>query len=121
MTPTRKLDFNDVMEKVFEIVGADGRFQLNFNLLFNCACLFVVAMVSQNVYFVLAIPKHWCHVPGRELANLSIDDWKALTIPRLELHYNYCIKTNNNYMNSCTENYNNKCVMFFLKEQSLTE
>ncbi|XP_049779727.1 solute carrier family 22 member 7-like [Schistocerca cancellata] len=29
-------------------------------------------------------PDHWCHVPGREFTNLTLDEWKSATIPKLE-------------------------------------
>lgn len=79
----RASDFNEAMEDLFEMVGSYGKFQKVFAAIFNCSCLFVVAMICQNIYFVFATPKHWCHVPGRELTGYSVEEWRNLTVPML--------------------------------------
>lgn len=85
MKVERVSDFKEAMDDLLELVGSNGKFQKRFGWLFNCACLFVLAMVSQNIYFTFAIPKHWCHVPGRELTGYSEEEWRNLTIPRYVL------------------------------------
>lgn len=34
-----------------------------------------------NYLFLVATPKHWCHVPGRNETNYTVEQWKAATIP----------------------------------------
>lgn len=82
MKSERSNDYNEAMDDLFEVVGSDGKFQRNFGWIFNCACLVALCMAGQNVYFVFAIPKHWCNVPGRELTGYSKDEWRNLTVPR---------------------------------------
>ncbi|GLH06711.1 Uncharacterized protein GBIM_12174 [Gryllus bimaculatus] len=63
-------------------VGEKGPFQQRFNLLFNLVFTVFISMPYLNIVMAMAVPGHWCYVPGREHSNYTIDQWKELTIPR---------------------------------------
>ncbi|GLV42087.1 uncharacterized protein CBL_04954 [Carabus blaptoides fortunei] len=35
-----------------------------------------------NIILVLSVPDHWCHIPGRENTNYTLEEWKNLTLPK---------------------------------------
>ncbi|PSN43700.1 hypothetical protein C0J52_18634 [Blattella germanica] len=65
-----------------EDVGMDGKFQKRFNFMFNMGFILTVAMPSFNIILAVTIPNHWCYVPGRNETNLTLQEWKQLTIPK---------------------------------------
>lgn len=69
-------------DKIMEMVGNDGKFQERFTYIFNISLIIFASMIYYNIILALNVPDHWCHVPGRELTNYSIDEWKLKTIPR---------------------------------------
>lgn len=71
-----------VFDKILSLVGDDGKFQKRFNLIFNVLLSMCSSMVYMNIILALSIPNHWCHVPGRESTNLTLDEWHAITLPR---------------------------------------
>lgn len=71
-----------VFDKILSLVGDDGRFQKRFNYIFNVALSMISSMVYMNIILALSIPNHWCHVPGRENMNATLDEWRTLTLPR---------------------------------------
>ncbi|KAJ9573945.1 hypothetical protein L9F63_008687, partial [Diploptera punctata] len=74
---------NDALfEKIMTHVGLNGRYQTRFNYMFNLLFIVFLAMPYLNLVLAMTIPEHWCHVPGRENTNLTLDEWKRLTIPR---------------------------------------
>lgn len=75
---------DDVFNDLLEYVGMDGKFQSRFNYFFNMGFIMAVAMPSFNVILAVSLPSHWCHVPGRNETNLTVAEWKRLTIPRVE-------------------------------------
>lgn len=70
--------FDTVLSKV----GTNGRFQKKFNFLFNFLLVTASSMPYLNIVMILAIPDHWCHVPGMEETNFTLDQWKELTLPK---------------------------------------
>jgi hypothetical protein len=72
----------DIFESLMERIGMDGKFQSRFNLLFNMAFVFTVAMPSFNIMLAVTLPNHWCHVPGRNETSYTLEEWKNLTLPR---------------------------------------
>ncbi|XP_044258054.1 beta-alanine transporter isoform X1 [Tribolium madens] len=72
---------DNVFDEVMLQVGYSGKFQKIYNYTFNLVFVFVATMASFNTIISLSTPEHWCKVPGRE-ANMSLDLWKNLTIPR---------------------------------------
>ncbi|CAD6994986.1 unnamed protein product [Ceratitis capitata] len=64
-----------------ERAGNHGRFQLIYNLTFVLGLAAAGSMVYMNVILALDIPDHWCTVPGRELTNYTMDEWRHLTLP----------------------------------------
>ncbi|XP_042237110.1 solute carrier family 22 member 7-like isoform X2 [Homarus americanus] len=70
-----------VFEQLLEEVGDSGRHQLVLFWLFVVPINFIIPWVALLPIFMTSTPEHWCHVPGRP-PNVSIDQWKQLTIPR---------------------------------------
>lgn len=70
--------FDGIMEKV----GNNGPFQRRFKYLFNIALVVCVSMLYMNIVLAMSVPEHWCHVPGRDRTNLSLESWKKLTLPK---------------------------------------
>ncbi|XP_063227630.1 uncharacterized protein LOC134533859 isoform X1 [Bacillus rossius redtenbacheri] len=71
-----------LFDGVMREVGMAGRFQRRFNLVFNLVLVVFATMSNLNLVFAMAVPAHWCHVPGRERANLTLHQWKSITLPR---------------------------------------
>lgn len=73
---------HDVMfDKIMESVGDDDIFQKKFNYIFNMGLVFFASMVYVNIILALNVPDHWCHVPGREFTNMTLDEWRNFTLP----------------------------------------
>ena len=68
-------------DKIMELVGNDGKFQKIFNYFFNIALVCFASMSFMNIILVLNEPEHTCRNPGREKYNMTIDEWRNLTIP----------------------------------------
>jgi hypothetical protein len=73
---------DDIFDEIMEHIGLDGKFQSQFNLMFNMGFILTVAMPSFNLILAVTLPNHWCHVPGRNETNYTVAEWKNLTIPR---------------------------------------
>ncbi|XP_049861568.1 solute carrier family 22 member 7-like [Schistocerca gregaria] len=81
-------------EEVLDSIGSRGKFQTRLNIVFNCVgpCF---NMMSVNVFFLaMQTPDHWCHVPGREHSNMSLEEWKNFTIPRAGNSFSKCLMYN---------------------------
>lgn len=79
---------DSAFDKVMELAGDEGPFQTRFNYIFNAGLVICASMVYMNIILALNVPEHWCHVPGREHTNFSLEEWKHLTLPRL-IFYDY--------------------------------
>ncbi|XP_047113541.1 solute carrier family 22 member 7-like [Schistocerca piceifrons] len=93
-TNRRNPKVTPAFEEVLDSIGSRGKFQTRLNIVFNCVgpCL---NMLSINIFFLaMQTPDHWCHVPGRERANLSLEEWKNFTIPRAGKSFNKCLMYN---------------------------
>lgn len=73
---------DQIFDEIMEMAGDDGPFQKRFNYIFNAGLVFCGAMIYMNIILAMNVPEHWCYVPGREHTNLTIEQWKHLTIPR---------------------------------------
>lgn len=73
-------------DDILEIVGSDGPFQQRFNWIFNFTYAMILSMTFMNVIIALAIPEHWCYVPGRENTNYTVQEWREKTIPKYVLY-----------------------------------
>ncbi|XP_017787316.1 PREDICTED: organic cation transporter 1-like isoform X2 [Nicrophorus vespilloides] len=69
------------IDSIIASVGNEGKFQYRFYILFNILLPIVAAMADQNFINALAIPNHWCFVPGREFTNYTLKEWKQLHLP----------------------------------------
>ncbi|XP_046994542.1 solute carrier family 22 member 7-like [Schistocerca americana] len=81
-------------EEVLDSIGSRGKFQMRLNVVFvffaSCFNLMSVYMF----YIAMQTPDHWCHVPGREHTNLSLEEWKNFTIPREGAAFSKCLMYN---------------------------
>lgn len=71
---------NEIMAKI----GYDGFFQKMFKIIYVCGLTIFSAMLYMNIILALSIPNHWCHVPGRERTNFTMQEWKQITLPKEE-------------------------------------
>lgn len=74
-----------IFDQIMEMVGDDGPFQKRFNCIFNTGMVVCGSLAYMNIILALNAPDYWCHVPGREHTNYSIEQWKHLTLPRFIL------------------------------------
>ncbi|XP_047113327.1 carcinine transporter-like [Schistocerca piceifrons] len=91
---SRKTKAAPAFEEVLDAIGSRGKFQTRLNIVFVCiaSCF---DMMSLNVFYLaMQTPDHWCYVPGREFSNLSIEEWKNLTIPREGASFSKCLMYN---------------------------
>lgn len=72
---------DEAFDKIMKLVGNDGKFQKIFNYGYNIVLVCFASMAYMNIILVLNEPDHTCHVPGRDLYNLSIAEWNNLTLP----------------------------------------
>ena len=79
-----KEEINDdaLFDSLIEEIGNDGKFQNRFNFWYNFVLVTFVTMPYLNIVLAMTVPDHWCHVPGMEYTNYSIDEWKARSLPR---------------------------------------
>lgn len=69
-------------DMVMERVDYQGRFQRRFNVVFNFILVMVASLSYLNIILALSVPDHWCHIPGRENTNYTLEEWKNLTLPK---------------------------------------
>ena len=72
------MEFEEVLQKH---VGQFGRFQ-KFILLFIAIEELFMAFHMLSPVFLVAEPKHHCHIPELTITNLSSEELLDLTIPR---------------------------------------
>ncbi|XP_047112509.1 uncharacterized protein LOC124789257 [Schistocerca piceifrons] len=80
-----KTKASPAFEEVLDAIGSRGKFQTRLNIVFVCFASCFDLMSVNMFYLAMQTPDHWCYVPGRELSNLSVEQWKNLTIPRFVL------------------------------------
>lgn len=73
---------DEAFDKIMEMVGNDGTFQKRFNYIYNVCMVIFGGMSFMNIILVMNVPDYWCHVPGREHTNYTLEQWKNLTLPR---------------------------------------
>ncbi|XP_049856621.1 solute carrier family 22 member 7-like [Schistocerca gregaria] len=78
------------IESIIQQAGGFGRFQKLFLFIYNFLLPCAMGMNYVNIVMALTAPDHWCHVPGRDEANLTVDQWKTLTLPRKANIYSRC-------------------------------
>lgn len=76
---------DSIFDKFMEMAGDDGPFQKRFNYIFNAGMVVFGSLAYMNIILALNVPEHWCHVPGREFTNYTINEWKQMTLPRYVL------------------------------------
>lgn len=79
---TQMESHDSIFDKFMEMAGDDGPFQRRFNYIFNAGMVVFASLAYMNVILALNVPEHWCHVPGREFTNYTIEEWKHITLPR---------------------------------------
>ena len=73
-----RVDFDDILE----MVGNANWFQRRLIYVLVYPVSFLLAWMVLNILFMVSVPDHWCLVPGREMYNMTLQQWKNLTIPR---------------------------------------
>lgn len=76
-TSSRTDPFLEIMERV----GTKGHYQFMYNMIYVMFLAMVGAMLYMNVILALNVPDYWCTVPGRELTNFTLDEWRNITLP----------------------------------------
>ncbi|CAG7723791.1 unnamed protein product [Allacma fusca] len=76
---SNKKDSLDDFDGMLEAVGSEGRFQKILLYVLICPIAVSEPFFSMSMFFLLYIPNHWCHVPGR--GNVTEELWKQMTIP----------------------------------------
>lgn len=79
---TEATDGAVAFDRIMERIGNDGRFQKRFNYTFNIGMTMFASLIYYNIIMAMNTPKHWCRVPGRDESNLTLDQWRDLTLPR---------------------------------------
>ncbi|XP_022236017.1 solute carrier family 22 member 5-like [Limulus polyphemus] len=91
------MEFEDILSEV----GDFGPYQKSLLLYFMAPTTFATAFYVMNVIFLVAVPNHWCLVPEFEETNLTIEEQKVLSIPKVtrngEEQYSKCTMYNLNY------------------------
>lgn len=75
-------DEEELFDSLIEKIGNDGKFQRRFDIVYNFILVMCVSMPYLNIILAMTIPDHWCYLPGREMTNLTIEQWKEMHIPR---------------------------------------
>ncbi|XP_049956872.1 solute carrier family 22 member 7-like [Schistocerca serialis cubense] len=81
-------------EEVLDSIGSRGKFQMRLNVVFVCFASCFNLMSVNMFYIAMQTPDHWCHVPGREHTNLSLEEWKNFTVPREGAAFSKCLMYN---------------------------
>ncbi|XP_046994545.1 solute carrier family 22 member 7-like [Schistocerca americana] len=89
-----KTKASPAFEEVLDAIGSRGKFQTRLNIVFVCFASCFDLMSVNMFYLAMQTPDHWCYVPGRELSNLSVEEWKNLTIPREGASFSKCLMYN---------------------------
>ncbi|PSN30460.1 hypothetical protein C0J52_25981 [Blattella germanica] len=74
---------SQLMDDLIQQADSSGVFQKLFNFLFNFCAIVLAVMCVQGLVLAMSVPDHWCHVPGRENTNMTLKQWKRLTVPTL--------------------------------------
>lgn len=69
-------DFDDILD----VIGSQGKFQKFLLYAVVCPITAIQPFLTLNAIFMLFVPDHWCHVPGRD-NDTTLEHWKILTIP----------------------------------------
>ncbi|XP_076049084.1 organic cation transporter 1-like [Oratosquilla oratoria] len=71
------MDFDDILKEV----GGFGKYQKWKIATALIPISFYTALQNNLLVFQMVVPSYWCHVPGRESTDLTVDQWKNLTLP----------------------------------------
>ncbi|XP_076049384.1 beta-alanine transporter-like [Oratosquilla oratoria] len=71
------MNFDDILNEI----GGYGRYQKWKVGIALLPVAFFTALQTNLKVFQMVVPPYWCHVPGRESTDLSLDQWKNLTLP----------------------------------------
>ena len=74
------MGFSEDFDGVIKETGGFGRFQKKQLLLVVVPYILFYSFIL-NFVFIIGKPSHWCHVPGRDETNLTLEEWKQITLP----------------------------------------
>lgn len=69
-------------DEILEMIGTEGKFQKILLYAVLCPIVTVSPFLILITVFMWDTPDHYCHVPGRDDLEMSLEDWKNLTLPR---------------------------------------
>lgn len=75
MQTTNCENFDDILSKI----GEEGRYQKLLVYGFMMLLMILAPLMELSPVFLMNVPSHWCHVPGRN--QTDIEEWKNLTLP----------------------------------------
>lgn len=78
----KEINDDALFDTLIEEIGNDAKFQNRFNFLYNFILVTFVTMPYLNIVLAMTVPDHWCHVPGREFTNYSMEEWKERSLPK---------------------------------------
>ncbi|XP_049958077.1 organic cation transporter 1-like [Schistocerca serialis cubense] len=81
-------------EDVLDSIGSRGKFQTRITVIFICFAQCLNMLSISVLYLAVHTPNHWCHVPGIEHTNLTLEEWKNITIPREGDIFSKCLMYN---------------------------
>ena len=73
---------SEEFDKILREVGTYGKFQKKLLICLILPYILVYAFLN-GYLFLLGVPDHWCHVPGRENTNYTLQEWKDMLIPKI--------------------------------------
>lgn len=74
------MSVDTVYERALFEVRPDGKFQKNFDLVYNLFLGSIWSMSYMNIIIALVITPHHCQLPQKP-ENLSVNEWKLKNMP----------------------------------------
>jgi hypothetical protein len=74
-------EYGKDFEELLAYIGSYGTYQKRVMYFFMIPLLLFIPMSRLAFFIQMQIPDHWCSVPGRNLTDFTVDEWKSLTIP----------------------------------------
>lgn len=70
-----------LFDGIIAAIGNDGKFQTRFNWVFNFVLVSLMTMPYLNLVIAMSVPKHHCHIPGRNESMQNLSSWQQQWLP----------------------------------------